>query len=163
MLEHMPDSVDAHVTRWQAILPDLDADVEGIVKRMSLLVKHLERNKEQGLADHNLHYFEYRTLHALAGRGGKATPTQLATDLDMSPSATTNRLDALDKRGLIRRTHSTEDRRRVDIELTKPGYEAWHAALAVQDKEEHRILATLTPAERTLLADLLRRALQTTQ
>ncbi|MCD9195195.1 MarR family winged helix-turn-helix transcriptional regulator [Streptomyces albireticuli] len=153
------DSVDEHVTRWRKILPDLDPVVEGAVARMSALVRHLGRAKEAALAEHGLQSFEYRTLHTLAGRDGRATPSELAAALTLSPSAMTSRLDGLERRGFVRREASATDRRKVTVELTAPGRTAWQSALETEGREEHRILRALDPAERELLGNLLRRVL----
>ncbi|QFZ20982.1 MarR family winged helix-turn-helix transcriptional regulator [Saccharothrix syringae] len=153
------DAVDAHVERWRAVLPDLDPVAEGVVVRIEHLAKHLHRAKEKALADHDLQAFEYATLHALAGRGGTATPTEIATDLRISPAAMSGRLDTLHRRGFIAREVSPTDRRKVDVALTDAGRAAWRSALDVQGAAEERMLAVLTPAERGRLAALLRRVL----
>ncbi|TDC84306.1 MarR family transcriptional regulator [Micromonospora sp. KC606] len=155
MSEH--DRTDQHVARWLPVLPDLDPDVEGAVVRMSVLTKHLRAVKDRSLADRNLPAHEYDTLHALAGRRGRAAPTELADDLRMAPASVTARVDALLRRGFVRRVPSAVDRRRVDVELTEAGRAAWQAAIAVVAGEEHRLLGVLTADERRLLADLLRR------
>ncbi|GAA3013366.1 MarR family winged helix-turn-helix transcriptional regulator [Actinokineospora diospyrosa] len=153
------DAVDAHLTRWRAVLPDLDPDVEAVVTRMEHLVRHLRRVKERTLAEYRFAPYEYATLHALAGRGGNATPSELTADLTISAAAMTGRLDALEQRGYVRRTHSAADRRRVDVELTESGRAAWVSALNVQGVEEQRILGVLSEGELVDLANTLRRVL----
>ncbi|MEV4385672.1 MarR family transcriptional regulator [Micromonospora sp. NPDC049580] len=155
-----PDAVDRHVERWLPVVPDLDADVEGTVVRMIRLTRHLRAVKERALADFDLPAHEYDTLHALAGRRGRAAPSDLAADLSVAPASITARVDTLLRRGFVRRIPSTVDRRRVDVELTDAGEAAWRAAMEVQGVEEHRLLGALTPAERRLLSDLLRRVLR---
>src|SRR6478735_3278226 len=115
------DWTDGHVERWKPVLPGLDPDVEGAVTRMKKLSVHLRRVREQSLVDFDLDRQEFDTLHKLAGRGGKAAPSELAADLDLAPASVTGRLDALERRGFVRRTPSTTDRRRVDVELTDTG------------------------------------------
>ncbi|PZF96757.1 MarR family winged helix-turn-helix transcriptional regulator [Micromonospora deserti] len=151
------DHVDRHVERWLPVLPDLDPDVEGTVTRMQFLTRHLRAVKERVLADLDLQRHEYDTLHALAGRQGRAAPSDLARDLAMAPASVTARVDALVRRGFVRRIPSTIDRRRVDVELTDAGRAAWRGAMDVRGAEEHRLLAALDPDERRLLTDLLRR------
>jgi DNA-binding MarR family transcriptional regulator len=155
------DSVDRHVERWQPVLPDLDPWVEGAVTRMAFLLKHLKRVRQATLAAHGLQPYEQETLHALAGRGApyRAGPSELAVELKMSPAAMTGRLDALEQRGYLRRTPSPTDRRKVVVELTPAGYDAWHAALAELGSEEHRLMGALTRTEQKQLSDLLRRML----
>ncbi|MGR6319585.1 MarR family transcriptional regulator [Micromonospora soli] len=151
------DRIDQHVDRWLPVLPDLDPDVEGAVTRMSLLTRHLREVKERALADLDLQEKEYGTLHVLAGRGGRAAPSEIAGDLRMAPASITARVDALVRRGFVRRIPSTVDRRRIDVELTDDGRAAWRRAIGVVGDEEHRVLGALTPQDRRLLSDLLRR------
>ncbi|MFD9031221.1 MarR family winged helix-turn-helix transcriptional regulator [Streptomyces sp. NPDC059567] len=151
------DWTDEHVAQWQPVLPGLDPVVEGAVTRMKKLSVHLRRVREQSLVDFDLERYEFDTLHKLAGRGGSAAPSELAQDLDLAPASVTGRLDALEKRGFVRRTQSTTDRRRVVVELTASGRETWLGAMDVLGHEEYRLLGVLDEDERTLLNDLLRR------
>ncbi|MFF4888556.1 MarR family winged helix-turn-helix transcriptional regulator [Micromonospora chersina] len=151
------DPVDQHVERWLPVVPDLDPDVEGAVVRMSLLTRHLREVKDRALAELDLQEKEYGTLHALAGRGGRAAPSEIAADLRMAPASITARVDALVRRGFVRRIPSEVDRRRIDVELTDAGRGAWQRAMTVVGDEEHRVLGALAPDERRVLSDLLRR------
>ncbi|MGW4501093.1 MarR family winged helix-turn-helix transcriptional regulator [Micromonospora sp. NPDC004336] len=151
------DRIDQHVERWRVVLPDLDPDVEGAVTRMQFLTRHLREDKERVLARLDLQGHEFDTLQALAGRRGRAAPSDLARDLAMAPASVTARVDGLLRRGLVRRIPSVTDRRRVDVELTDAGRAAWQGAMEVRGAEEWRLLAALDPDERRLLSDLLRR------
>ncbi|MFB7516863.1 MarR family winged helix-turn-helix transcriptional regulator [Streptomyces sp. NPDC056144] len=151
------DWTDDHVARWQPVLPDLDPVIEGAVTRMKKLSVHLRRVREQSLVDFDLERHEFDTLHKLAGRGGSAAPSELAEDLDLAPASVSGRLDALERRGFVRRTPSTTDRRRVVVELTEAGRQTWLGAMDVLGHEEYRLLGALAPEERALLNDLLRR------
>ena len=153
------DSVDDHLDRWLPALPSLDPDVEAVVTRMALLVRHLRKVKARSLAEYDLQDFEFSTLRALAVRGGRAAPSELVADLRVSPATMTGRLDALQERGYVRRQQSAVDRRRVDVELTAAGSAAWSAAMDAVGQEERRILRALPPADRRRLSDLLRRLL----
>ncbi|GAA1392485.1 hypothetical protein GCM10009639_24160 [Kitasatospora putterlickiae] len=157
--ERPRDWTDGHVERWRSVLPHLDPDVEGAVTRMSKLTRHLGRVREQGVADYGLQKHEFDTLHGLAGRGGRATPSDLRADLNLAPASVTGRLEGLERRGFIVRTPSSDDRRRVDVELTEAGRLAWRQALDVVGREEQRMLGVLGPVERRQLSDLLRRVL----
>lgn len=151
------DWTDGHVERWLPVLPALDPDIEGAVTRMKKLTVHLRRVREQSLIDFDLERHEFDTLHKLAGRGGRATPSELAADLDLAPASVTGRLDGLERRGLLHRTPSKTDRRRVDVELTKSGRSIWLGAMDVLGHEEYRLLGALSKEERAQLSDMLRR------
>ncbi|WP_084264423.1 MarR family winged helix-turn-helix transcriptional regulator [Actinomadura macra] len=151
------DRTDGHVARWLPILPDLDPDIEGAVTRMAFFVEHLKRVRERSLVEVDLQRHEYDTLHGLAGRHGHATPSELAADLGMAPNSITGRLDALERRGFVRRTPSATDRRRVIVELTDEGRATWLRAMGGVGHEEYRTLGALDADERRTLSDLLRR------
>ncbi|ROQ66609.1 DNA-binding MarR family transcriptional regulator [Streptomyces sp. 840.1] len=151
------DWTDGHVERWKPVLPELDPDIEGAVTRMKKLSVHLRRVREQSLVDFDLDRQEFDTLHKLAGHGGKAAPSDLAADLDLAPASVTGRLDALERRGFVRRTPSTTDRRRVDVELTDRGRSTWLGAMDFLGNEEERLLHVLDKEERGLLNSMLRR------
>jgi DNA-binding MarR family transcriptional regulator len=151
------DWTDEHVARWQPVLPDLDPDIEGAVTRMDKLGVHLRRVRERFLAESELDRHEFDTLHALAGRAGKATPSQLTADLGLAAASVTGRLDALERRGFVRRTPSAADRRRVDVVLTEDGGATWLRAMDVLGHEEYRLLGVLSADERAVLNSMLRR------
>jgi DNA-binding MarR family transcriptional regulator len=154
-----PDSVDRHIEHWKREIPDLDPLVEGVVTRMQMLLRHLKQSRQAYLAARGLEEYEYSTLHFLGGCGPahRATPSEIAAGQQMSPSGTTGRLDALEKRGFIRRLPSPADRRKVIVELTEEGRQAWLSTFDPQTNEEEKMLAVLDPDEREQLNGLLRR------
>lgn len=157
------DSVDRHIEHWLREVPQLDPLVEGIVTRMQMLLRYLKQARHATLADtYGLEEHEYATLHFLAGcgPGHRATPGEIAAWAQMSPSGITGRLDALEKRGFIRRLPSPADRRKVIVELTADGHQAWQSTFDPQTDEEARVLATLTPEEQEQLNSMLRRMLR---
>ncbi|WP_346144265.1 MarR family transcriptional regulator [Nonomuraea recticatena] len=153
------DSVDTHLARWRGKAP-YDERVEAIITRMQLLVKHVRQAKEAALTEVGIQDFEFETLHRLVSRSSRqATPSELASELMISPAGMTGRIDTLEKAGLVRRVRSEEDRRRVDVELTDKGHELWAAAMAVRATAEAEMLRALAPEERETLDELLKRML----
>jgi DNA-binding MarR family transcriptional regulator len=159
------DFVDAHVDLWAGQLPDLDRDVEGITVRLQVLTRYLERRREAVLAAYGLQLWEFKTLHMLR-RGGtpyRATPGSLAKQLGMSPAALTNRLDALERRGYVERSHDRDDRRKVFATLTRAGDDLWQRGIGEILRVEEELVHHLPAAERTSLDDLLRRLVLVTE
>lgn len=156
------DSVDRHVEHWKREIPDLDPLVEGVITRMQMLLRHLKQARQATLAACGLEGYEYATLHFLGGCGPdhRATPSEIAAWLQMSPSGITGRLDALEKRGFIRRLPSPGDRRKVIVELTEEGRQAWLSTFNPQTNEEAKVLAVLDPDEREQFNSMLRRMMQ---
>ncbi|MEV4109163.1 MarR family transcriptional regulator [Nonomuraea sp. NPDC049695] len=154
----MEDSVDRHLARWRGRAP-FDERVEAVVTRMQFLVKHLAHTKEAALKEVGMQDFEFETLHRLVARDGSATPSELAADLLLSPAGMTGRLDTLERSGLVRRVRSTEDRRRVDVELTSKGHDLWMDAMTIRGQVEADLVNALPPADQALLDGLLNRLL----
>ncbi len=156
----MEDSVDQHIARWRGRAP-FDERVEAIVTRMQFLVKHVSQAKDTAMATVGLQDFEYETLHRLGSRGlpGRATPSELATELKISPAGMTGRLDRLEKAGLVRRIRSDEDRRRVDIELTQHGREIWLEAMDLRGEAQDAMVGVLDPDAQETLSALLKQML----
>jgi DNA-binding MarR family transcriptional regulator len=156
------DSVDRHIEHWQQEIPELDPLVEGVMTRMQMLLRHLDQARQVLLAANGLEVYEYATLHFLGGCGPehRATPSEIAAWQQMSPSGITGRLDGLEKRGFIRRLPSPADRRKVIVELTEEGRQAWLGTFDPQTNEEEKVLATLDPDEREQFDRLLRKMMR---
>jgi len=71
----------------------------------------------------------------------------------------TNRVDRLERRGLVRRSPDPSDRRGVIVALTAEGRSVVDAAMADLLQRERALLAQLPPGEQDDLADFLRRLL----
>ena len=69
----------------------------------------------------------------------------------------TNRLDTMERRGLIRRLDDPDDRRGVIVELTEEGKRVWDRAVAAQAEKESIVATALGEKERRQLDELLRR------
>jgi DNA-binding MarR family transcriptional regulator len=152
------DWVDEHVELWSRELPEMDLRVEGIAVRLQVLSKHLDRLREAALAAHGLQNWGFKTLHMLR-RGGapyRATPGQLAAQLGMSPAAMTNRLDALELEGYVKRQHDRDDRRRVLVTLTEAGHQVWQQAIGDQGRVEEELINQLGADDQDRLQRLLR-------
>ena len=110
------------------------------------------------LRAYGLQLWEFKTLHMLR-RGGapySATPGELAKQLGMSPAALTNRLDALERRDFLTRTHDRDDRRKVVATLTPTGNALWQQAIGDIAEVEQALIYQLPAADRTQLDNLLR-------
>ena len=157
--------MDAHIDLWSNELPELDRRVEGIAVRLQVLTKYLDRHRDAVLAEYGLQWWEFKTLHMLR-RGGtpyRATPGELAKQLGMSAAALTNRLDALEKRGYVERTHDRDDRRKVVASLTPAGRKVWEQGIDEIQRVEENLIHELSASDRIRLEALLRRLVQATE
>jgi DNA-binding MarR family transcriptional regulator len=154
------DHVDKWLaTSWLQDIPNLDLEVEGIVDRMNGLSRRFKRTLNDTIAEHGLSFEEWDVLGALrrAGPPFRRSAGELAKISDLSSGAMTNRLDRLEKAGLVKRLPDPNDRRGVLIELTKTGQEKWLDTTGAGAAREALIASALTEREKKELNALLRR------
>ncbi len=97
---------------------------------------------------------QYALLQALSGREA-ARVQELAAEAGITPSTATRILDALERRAIVRRARSVEDRRGVTVTLTALGREALCRQDAWLRGRQRAFYAALPSGERELAPDLL--------
>jgi DNA-binding MarR family transcriptional regulator len=157
-----PDEVDANLEVWARELPDLDLETEGVVERIYKLERHVDATMRETLDAFDLSYGEYKLMMHLryVGPPYRGKPGKLAKRLGLSTGAMTNRLDNMERRGLVRRLDDPDDRRGVIVELTDEGKQLWDEAVGAQAEKESIVATALDDAERQQLNELLRRLMR---
>jgi DNA-binding MarR family transcriptional regulator len=97
---------------------------------------------------------QYGLLQALADRE-HARVRELAAEAGVTPSTASRILDALERRSIVRRTRSREDRRGVTVTLTEQGRAALRAQGDWQRERQLAFYASLPSEEQALAPDLL--------
>ena len=87
----------------------------------------------------------------------KLTPKRLANALNIPASNLTILLDRLEKKTLVTRARSDEDRRVQDVSLTNKGLALTKKLLKLTEQMEENILKHITSAEKQMLFELLRK------
>ena len=152
------DHVDRFLDSIRDELPDLDLTVEGIVDRINGLSRRIKRMMDETLTERSLTWGEWKVLGLLRRSPGyRRSPGFLAVHAELSSGAMTNRLDNLEKRGLIRRLPDPNDRRGIHVELTEAGSKAYEESTAAQAAKEALVASALTDREKNELNNLLRR------
>jgi len=152
------DEVDDLVAAWRAQRPDLDVEPMQVLSRISRLARHLDIARRGAFAEHELESWEFDVLSALRRQGPpfQLTPGALLRATLVTSGTMTNRIDRLERKGLVRREPDPRDKRGVLVTLTDQGQERVDAALAGLLRRERALLAGLDDAERRHLADLMR-------
>ena len=152
------DHVDRITAQWNRERPDLDTGPMGLLGRLARLRNHLARETEKVFAGHGINMAAFDVLATLRRSGApyRLSPGDLLATTMVSSGTMTNRLDQLEKAGLIERTHNPEDRRGVIIALTDKGLALADAAVESHVQNQHRLVAALSPDERDALDGLLR-------
>lgn len=155
------DPVDKILAQWQETRPDLDVSPMGLIGRTTRLANYLRKAIGKTFAEFGLNPGEFDVLATL--RRAKAphqlSPTELFKSMMVSSGTMTNRIDGLEKAGLVARIPDERDRRGTLIQLTDKGFEVIEAAVTAHVANEHRIVSVLEPDEREALVTLLRKML----
>lgn len=152
------DHVDKITAQWNRERPDLDTGPMGLLGRLARLRTHLGRELEKAFAVHGLNSATFDVLATLRRSGApyRLSPGELLATTMVSSGTMTNRLDQLEKAGLVERTHNPEDRRGVIIALTEKGLSLVDAAVTSHVQNQQRLVEGLSADERAALDGLLR-------
>jgi len=152
------DEVDDLVAAWQAERPDLDVRPMQVLSRVSRLARHLDRERRAAFAGHDLESWGFDVLSALRRQGPpyELSPGALLRATLVTSGTMTNRIDRLERAGLVRRRPDPQDKRGVLVTLTEAGQSRVDAALADLLAAEQALLAGLPETSRHTLAGLLR-------
>jgi DNA-binding MarR family transcriptional regulator len=112
------------------------------------------RGAQPRSAEGTLSLSQYALLEALSARR-TARVAELADEAGVTASTATRILDTLHRRGIVRRQRAREDRRAVTVTLTDPGRELLQAQERWVGGRRRAFLASLPPAQRELVPDLL--------
>lgn len=102
----------------------------------------------------------FTALAVLDGEGGPLTPSEIADRVLVASATMTSTLDALERRGWIRRLPNPADRRSVLIEITAEGRAVADQVLPGIRVIERSMMSVLTRTEREQLVDLLDKVLR---
>lgn len=155
------DRIDEILTQWQHEAPDLDLSSLAVVGRILRLARLLEKHRETVLADFDLNVWAFDMLATLRRQGPpyQLKPTDLYGLLMLSSGAMTNRIDRLEKEGLVTRLRDPDDRRSVMVQLTSQGMQRVDAVMPVLFERENQLLAALSETETATLVALLKQTL----
>jgi DNA-binding MarR family transcriptional regulator len=153
------DHIDRFIERFGERLPPMDLVVEGIIDRIGGLSRRINKLNDETLAAYDLNHGEWKVLGTLwrAGKPHRASPGELARVEELSTGAMTNRLDQLEAAGLVRRLPDPDDRRGIQVELTKKGRATWENVIAEQAGKEAEVASALNAREKEQLTKLLRK------
>lgn len=107
------------------------------------------------LREHGLKVRSYSVL-ALAADDLSPTQKEIADFLQLDPSQVVTLVDELERGGFVERTPGTVDRRSKVVTATEAGVRLHADVRAAVVRAEAAVLAHLTPAQRTALAETLR-------
>ena len=154
----VPDEVDALVDAWHRERSDLDLAPVEVFSRIGRLARRLDLARREAFTEHAIEPWEFDVLAALrrTGRPYQLSPGALLRETLVTSGTMTNRVDRLEKRGLVARSPDPRDRRGVLVGLTADGKRTVDAAFEALLDRERALLAELGPTDARRLAGLLK-------
>jgi DNA-binding MarR family transcriptional regulator len=116
------------------------------------VARRLRETSQKTLAPWDITPAHLRALRVLM-RHGTMRLSELSDRLRIAPRSTTEVVDALESRDLVRRRSDPDDRRATLVELTEHGASVLEA---IRGTESERVFGRLSPADRAHLARILR-------
>lgn len=150
-------SMETILAQWRHERPDIDPAPMAVCGDIWRAGERLRHGVLANLARHGLDMAGFDVVLTLRrqGRDNSLSPSALAREMMLSTSAMTNRLDRLEKQGLIERRRNPGDRRGLKIVLTDAGFALADELVAPHVAMEERLIAALSDGERHLLRRLL--------
>lgn len=165
MSEKTQDDIDRIVAQWNRERPELDVAPMALLGRLGRLREKIVREQEKVFARFGLNSAGFDVLATLRRHGAPyaLSPGALMDSMMITSGTVTNRIDQLEKAGLVSREPNPEDRRSMIVALTPQGLKLIDEAVTAHVENQHRILSPLSPEERlalnALLSDFLARDL----
>ncbi|MBX4866079.1 MULTISPECIES: MarR family winged helix-turn-helix transcriptional regulator [Rhizobium] len=161
MSEQKQDHVDRILAQWRRERPDLDVEPMGILGRLKRLGTHLGREVEAVLMTHGLSTSAFDVLATLRRSGAphRLSPGELLEMTMVSSGTMTNRIDQLEKAGLVERIVNPQDRRSVLIALTEKGLATVEEAVGAHVANQQRLTRNLTAEDKAAFDRLLKKFL----
>lgn len=152
------DRIDKILAQWRRERPDLDTTAMGLFGRLRNLTLHLSREMEKTFARFDLNAANFDMLATLrrSGEPYALSPSDLMATMMVTSGTMTNRIDQLEKAGLVARSQNPNDGRSFLISLTPEGFRLIDAAVTAHVETQARLVAALSQEERAGLDGLLR-------
>ncbi|TWP34678.1 MarR family winged helix-turn-helix transcriptional regulator [Leekyejoonella antrihumi] len=153
------DLVDLILDQWHRETPDLDVSSIAVLGRLHRADLRYQALVADELGRFGLSTAAFDVLMSLRRSGPtyRRTAGELAEVGLITSGGLTQRIDRLERDGLVERTKEPGDRRKVFIQLTDSGRKLIDEVLQAHFTEQNQMLAGLTQTEHRQLAKLLAR------
>lgn len=155
------DRVDQVLLEWDRECPDLDFTPVGVITRLGRARTYLDAELAATFARFGLTAADFVVIVTLRRAGQPYTMPQarLMNALGLTSGTVSVRLDRLERNEIVTRRPDPDSARSSLVQLTARGLRLFDEIVPVHLANEDRLLSALSPGERQILADLLRRLL----
>lgn len=152
------DSIDRVEQAWRQERPDIDVSSIGIISRLWRVGRHLERERKDRLAQLGTDRVTLDVLAMLRRSGPpyRRTAGELTHSSLITSGGVSQRLDKLERAGLVTRHIHPDDRRRIEVQLTPEGMRLVDDVLADLMEHESALLDVLPETDKKQLRHALK-------
>jgi DNA-binding MarR family transcriptional regulator len=144
--------------RRPAEAPELGAEQEGLGRLLLRVVREMRTRFDRDLEGIGLTAQQAEILFRCS-RAGEPTPKELTNLLTTDNAGVTRLVDRLERKGLVTRHASADDRRSVRVRLTRSGTALVPRVARLAHAQKRRLFAGLSAAEQEQMRSLLHRIL----
>lgn len=151
------DQVDRILDQWHRERPDLDVAPMGTFGRLKRLATHLNLRIDRVFEAQGLNAASFDVLATLRRSGPPyaLSPSSLINWTMVTSGTMTNRIDRLEKAGLVSRAPDPSDGRGSVVTLTDKGFALIDTLVAEHVANQHRLMEGLNKEEGAELNRLL--------
>ena len=153
MSELSGERVGEIVEAWRRERPDVDVSSISLLTPLWRLAARATENRARVLSELGVEQSHLDVLSVLrrAGAPFRLTAGELSRRCRVTAGATTQRVQAMERLGLVERVREEPDRRTVHVQLTARGLAAVDRILGDVMAGDEQMLAGLTPEQRVAL------------
>jgi len=152
------DRAEKAARQWRKERPDIDVGPMVLLGRLQETAQVIARDRLHPLfSEYGLQPGEFDVLATLrrSGKPYTLTPTALYNTAMISSGSMTNRIERLEKAGLVQREAHPTDGRGSLVKLSKKGLALIEEMIVPHVQNQKAIVRSLSKAEQTQLAELL--------
>ena len=151
------DQIDKIVDQWREQRPDIDTRPMALIGRLQRISIHLASGMGRNFAKYDLNGASFDVLATLRRSGAPyaLSPGDLMASAMITSGTMTNRIDQLEKRGMVARTSNPKDGRGFLVSLTEKGFELVDEVVTAHVDAQASLIEGLNEKERVALNKLL--------
>lgn len=155
------DSVEKKIQQWAKQIPDLNTRPMALTARLQQVNKKLNHELSKTCKRYKLSDASFEVLATLlrSGPPHALSPGQLLSQMLITSGTMTTRIDKLEKKGFVKRKSKKEDKRSVNVALTKKGLKLIEEMIVEHVKVQEQVMSVFDDHEQKILAELLKKYL----
>lgn len=157
---HM-DPVQKKVQQWSKQLPNLNTKPMALIARLQQTTKEMNGELCASFEHYKLTNASFDVLATLLRTGPphSLSPSELLEQMHITSGTMTTRIDKLEKKGLVKRKTKKNDKRSVNVGLTKKGLKLIDEVIVEHVKDQEKIVSVFDAEEQLLFISLLQKYL----